>query len=149
NDLLKEKGFLTKPPFIPVPKKADFVKKQSYLNGFFGNVRSLHALEITHLYDNIENDATSKALLIGFSQVSKNEEVRKFLLRGKEMATIHLGACLQHLDKEILPSSPLVDDVVSTSTFSPFSDKFMLWHIISMFYMKVRSYANGASLNGR
>ncbi|WP_144462791.1 DUF3231 family protein [Siminovitchia fortis] len=149
NDLLKEKGFLTKPPFIPVPKKADFVKKQSYLNGFFGNVRSLHALEITHLYDNIENDATSKALLIGFSQVSKNEEVRKFLLRGKEMAKKHLEACSQHLHNENLPSPALLDDLVTTSTFSPFSDKLMLWHKMDMFSMKIRSYANGASLNGR
>ncbi|RWR11113.1 DUF3231 family protein [Siminovitchia fortis] len=149
NDLLKEKGFLTKPPFIPVPPKADFVKKQSYLNGFFGNVRSLHALEITHLYDDIENDVTSKALLIGFSQVSKNEDVRKFLLRGKEMIKKHIEACSQHLHNENLPSPPLLDDLVSTSTFSPFSDKLMLWHKIDMFSMKIRSYANGASLNGR
>ena len=67
------KGFYIKPPQIPIPEKVDFIKKQNYLNGFFGDIRSLHALEIAHLYDNIENNITSKALLIGFSQVAENE----------------------------------------------------------------------------
>lgn len=61
----------------------------------------------------------------------------------------HIEACSQHLHNENLPSPPLLDDLVSTSTFSPFSDKLMLWHKIDMFSMKIRSYANGASLNGR
>ncbi len=39
--------------------------------------------------------------------------------------------------------------MVSTSTVPPFSDKLMLWHKIEMFSIKVRTYANGASLNGR
>ncbi|WP_338061876.1 DUF3231 family protein [Virgibacillus indicus] len=78
NEVLDAKGFLVKPPSIPTPKKVDFVKQQNYLNGFFGNVRPLHALEVAHLHDNIENNVTSKALLIGFSQVAKTEKVKKF-----------------------------------------------------------------------
>ena len=74
------KGFIYKAPTqIPIPEKVDFIKKQNYLNGFFGDVRSLHALEIAHLYDNIENNLTSKALLIGFSQVAENNTIRNFL----------------------------------------------------------------------
>ncbi|MEC2078182.1 DUF3231 family protein [Metabacillus fastidiosus] len=149
NDVLKQKGFLIKPPSIPIPKRVDFITKQNYLNGFFGNVRPLHALEITHLYDDIENDVTSKALLIGFSQVAKKEDVRKFLLRGKEITNKHIEACSQKLNKENLPAPTLLDDLVSPSTFSPFSDKLMMGHKIDMFSMKIRSYANGASLNGR
>jgi len=149
NDVLMQKGFLIKPPIIPIPEKVEFVKKQGYLNGFFGNVRPPHALEITHLYDNIENNVTSKALLIAFSQVAKFEEVQKFLIRGKEITTKHIEAASQYLNRDNLPSPLLLDDLVSTSTFAPFSDKLMIWHKIDMFSMKVRTYANALSLNGR
>ncbi|MGG5254072.1 DUF3231 family protein [Neobacillus sp. SM06] len=149
NDILFAEGFLMKPPPIPVPEKVDFIQKQTYLNGFFGNVRPLHALEITDLYDNIDNDTTSKALLIGFSQTANTEKVREFMLRGIEIAKKHIEACSQHLQKDHLPAPPLLDHLVSTSTAAPFSDKLMLFHKIDMFSMKIRTYANGASLNGR
>src|SRR3954469_3203097 len=46
NDVLMTKGLIIKPPVLPIPEKVDFVKKQNYLKGFFGDIRSLHALEI-------------------------------------------------------------------------------------------------------
>ncbi len=149
NELLMAKGFYVKPPQIPTPEKVDFIKKQNYLNGFLGDIRSLHALEIAHLYDNIDNNVTSKALLIGFSQVAENETIREFFIRGKEMTNKHIESCSQQLHKENLPSPPLLDHLVSESTFSPFSDKLMLAHKIEMFSMKIRTAGNGASLNGR
>lgn len=149
NDVLMEKGFYIKPPLIPIPENVNFVKKQTYLNGFFGDVRPLHALEISHLYDNIENNVTSKALLIGFSQVAKKIAIQKFMLRGKEITGKHIDTCTQLLHKDNLPGLLLLDNLVSTSTIAPFSDKLMLWHKIDMFSMKIRSYANAVSLNGR
>lgn len=149
NETLKEKGFLFMPPIIPIPVKAEFVIKQSYLNGFLGDVRPLHALEIAHLHDNIENNVTSKALLTGFGQVAKNEKVKDFFHRGKEITMHQIQACADYLHKEDLPSHPLLGDLVEASTVAPFSDKLMLFHKIDMFSMKIRSYANAASLNGR
>lgn len=149
NNLLMAKGFYIKPPQIPTPEKVDFIKKQNYLNGFFGDIRPLHALEIAHLYDTIENNLTSKALLIGFSQVAENETIREFFIRGKEMTNKHIEISSQQLHKENLPSPPLLDHLVSESTISPFSDKLMLAHKIEMFSMKIRSAGNAASLNGR
>jgi len=146
---MKKKGLLTKPPYIPVPEKNDYVKKQSYLNGFLGEVRTLHALEIAHLHDNIENNITSKALLIGFSQVAQKKEVRDFFQRGRELTMKHIETCTQQLHKENLPSEPLLDDLVETSKIAPYSDRIMLSHKIDMFSMKIRTYANATSLNGR
>jgi hypothetical protein len=60
----------------------------------------------------MENNATSKVLLMAFGQVAKYEKVKNFMHRG-------------------------------------FSDKLMMFHKIDMFSMKIRSYANAASLNGR
>jgi len=149
NEVSRAKGRLIKSPHIPTPEKVDFVKQQSFLNGFFGEVRPLHALEIAHLYDNIENDIASKALLIGFSQVAQTEKVKEFFLRGKQITNKHIASCSQQLNKDDLPAPSLLDDLVTTSTHPPFSDKLMMWHKIDMFSMKIRTYANGISLNGR
>ncbi len=149
NDVLIAKGKIMKPPAIPIPKSTDFVKKESYLHGFLGNVRPLHALEITHLHSNIENNVTSKALLIGFSQTARNEKVRDYFLKGKELTAKQIEDCSRKLHKEDLPSPTLLDHLVGTSKIAPFSDKLMLFHKIDMFSMKIRSYSDGASVNGR
>ncbi|WP_243298536.1 DUF3231 family protein [Bacillus litorisediminis] len=149
NKLLQAKGLIQYPPIIPIPKHVDFVKKQQYLHGFFGNVRPPHALEVTHLHDNIENNVTSKALLIGFTQVARDEEVKDILVRGKELTEKHISRFSEILNRSHLPSAPRLDHLFTTSTESPFSDKVMLFHKIDMFSMKIRGYGNAISLNGR
>jgi hypothetical protein len=119
------------------------------LHGFFGEKRPLHGLEVAHLYDNIHNDITSKAVVLGFSQVARNEKVRKFFKRGRDINQKHIEIMSHKLNSENLPSPSLIDHLVSTSTTPPFSDKLMVYHKIDMFSMKIRDYANGASLNGR
>jgi hypothetical protein len=149
NDILKSKGKLMNAPTMQNPKEIDFVNKQSFLNGYFGEVRPLHGLEIAHLFGNINNDITSKALIIGFSQGARNHKVRKFLERGREINKKHIEKLSKKLNDDHLPSPSLVDHLVTTSTVPPFSDKLMVFHKIDMFSMKIREYANGASLNGR
>ncbi|MCR2821672.1 DUF3231 family protein [Lederbergia panacisoli] len=149
NDVLMSKGHLANSPHIPSPKGTDFIDKQNFLNGFGGNKRPLHGLEIAHLYGNINNDVTSKALIIGFSQGAKNEKVRKFLERGKSINHKHIEMLTKKLSEDHLPSPTLLDHLVTTSTHPPFSDKLMVFHKIDMFSMKIREYANGASINGR
>ncbi|WP_163538346.1 DUF3231 family protein [Gracilibacillus sp. YIM 98692] len=149
NDILKSKGMLTNAPAIPNPKQVDFVNKQSFLNGYLGDVRSLHGLEIAHLFGNINNDITSKALIIGFSQVAQHKKVRNFLERGKKINKKHIEMFSRKLNEEHLPSPSLVDHLVTSSIIPPFSDKLMILHKLDMFSMKIREYANGSSLNGR
>lgn len=149
NKVLQAKGFIQTPPIIPIPKRVDFVKKQQYLHGFFGHVRPPHALEATHLHDNIENNVTSKTLLIGFTQVSKDEKVRDILVRGKELTEKHISRFSELLNRSHLPSAPHLDHLVTASNEAPFSDKIMLFHKIDMFSMKIRGYGNAISLNGR
>ncbi|MFB9759081.1 DUF3231 family protein [Ectobacillus funiculus] len=147
-DILMNKGFIMKPPVIPVPDKVEFVH-QDFLNGFFGHVRPLHALEIAHFYDNIENNLASKALIMGFAQVTRNEKVRELFERGRELVTTNTEHYMQKLHDENLPSPSFRDDLVTTSTFAPFSDKLMLFHKMDMFAMKLRSFGNSVAVNGR
>lgn len=149
NETLINKGFMTEASYIPYPDHVEFIKKQSYLNGFFGDVRPLQALEITHLFDNIENNATSKAILIGFSQVAQSPQVKSFFLKGKEIAAKHYTVFGNMLQRENLASPPIFDPLVTTSTMSPFSDKLMMAHKLDMFSMRVRSYGNALAFSAR
>ncbi|MGV3464511.1 MAG: DUF3231 family protein [Heyndrickxia sp.] len=148
NEILMNKGLIIKPPLIPIPEKVDFVHEE-FLNGFFGHIRPLHALEITHLYDVIESNAASKALITGFAQVAKDEEIRKLLNRGKNIVTKNMEEYMQKLRDENLPSPSYLDDLVTSSTLSPFSDKIMLFHKMDMFSIKIRMFGNAVAVNGR
>lgn len=143
-----KKGLIMKPPYIPVPERPEFAN-EDFLNGYLGKVRPLHAMEIAHLYDNIENNVTSKALILGFSQVARQEKVKSLFVRGKEMTHKNLERYKDHLHKENLPSPAFLDDLVTTSTFAPFSDKLMLFHKVDMFSMKIRAFGNSLAVNGR
>jgi hypothetical protein len=147
-DLLMNKGLIIKPPIIPVPDKVEFVHKD-FLNGFFGHVRPLHALEIAHFYDNIENNVTSKALIMAFAQVAKDKKIRELFERGRDLTSNNIESYMKMLHNENLPSPAFIDDLVTTSTFSPFSDKLMLFHKVDMFSMKIRAFGNSVAVNGR
>ncbi|HWO74630.1 MAG TPA: DUF3231 family protein [Bacillus sp. (in: firmicutes)] len=148
NEILMNKGFIIKPPLIPVPEKVEFVH-ENFLNGYFGYVRPLHAMEITHLYDNIENNMTSKALITAFAQVVKDEKIRKLFERGIKITTNNIEHYMQKMHDENLPTPSFLDHLVTTSTFSPFSDKLMLFHKMDMFSIKIRAFGNSVAVNGR
>ncbi|MEH7082519.1 DUF3231 family protein [Neobacillus drentensis] len=147
-EILMNKGLIIKPPLIPIPEKVEFVHRD-FLNGFFGHVRPLHALEIAHFYDNIENNVTSKALIMAFAQVAKDEKIRKLFEKGRDLTTASIQEYMQKLHDENLPAPSFLDDLVTTSTFSPFSDKLMLFHKMDMFSMKIRAFGNSVAVNGR
>jgi hypothetical protein len=147
-EILMNKGLIIKPPLIPIPEKVDFVNKD-FLNGFLGHVRPLHALEIAHFYDNIENNVTSKALIMAFAQVAKDENIRQLFERGRDMTATNIENYIQKLHDENLPSPTFLDDLVTTTLFSPFSDKLMLFHKMDMFSMKIRAFGNSVAVNGR
>lgn len=149
NNVLIDKKLISKPPIIPTPDGIDYITKQSYLNGFIGDVRPLHALEITHLYDNIENNATSKALLLGFYQTVKDEKIKALFKRGLDMTDKAVKQYMEKLQTEHMLTPSYIDHLITTSTYPPFSDKIMLFHKVDMFSMKIRWFGNSLAVNGR
>ncbi len=147
-EILMGKGLIIKPPVIPVPENPGLAK-DNFLTGFFGHRRPLHALEIAHFYDNIENNVTSKALIMAFAQVVKDEKIRELFEWGRDMTAANVESYMKKLNQEHLPTPSFLDDLVTTSTFSPFSDKLMLFHKMDMFSMKIRSFGNSVAVNGR
>jgi Protein of unknown function (DUF3231) len=149
NSVLFGKGLIIKAPVIPVSKSIDLIERQSYLNGYVGEKRPLHALEITHLYDNIENNTTSKALLQGFYQTVQNEKIKSLFKRGLNNTDKTISMYVNKFQKENLLSPYKLDHLVTSSDIPAFSDKLMLFHKVDMFSIKIRAFGNSIAVNGR
>jgi len=149
NNVLMEKKLIVKPPIIPTPVGVEKIDKQSYLSGFMGDVRTLQALEIIHLWDNIENNTTSKALLLGFYQIVKDEKIKALFKRGLNMTDKAVKQYQEKLHIEQIQSPAYLDHLITTSTYPPFSDKIMLFHKVDMFAMKIRAFGNSLAVTAR
>jgi hypothetical protein len=147
--VLLTKGLFVRPPYITVPKEIDFVEKQKFFAGFFGEKRPLLAIEITHLFSNSMNNIIGKALIMGFSQVAQSQEVRDYFLRGKELAAKQVEVFSSILRKEDIPSPMTWDDSVMASKDSPFSDKLMMYHVTSLTASGIANYGIAVSTNLR
>ncbi|WP_338449903.1 DUF3231 family protein [Niallia oryzisoli] len=131
-DLMLKQGTFVKPPYITIPDKVDFVEKQHFLAGFFGKKRSITSVEVTHLFLNVQTNSIGKALITGFAQIAKNDEVKEYLVRGKQLSQKYIDIFSNFLIKEDLPAPMSWDSAVTDTTESIFSDKLIMFHVSAM-----------------
>lgn len=148
-EMMLKKGLHVRVPSIPTTKEISFVEKQSFFNGYFGDKRPLSAMEITHLFLNIQVNAIKTILVMGFSQVAKNEEVRNYFLRGKKINIKQHNTLSQIIYKEDLPVSIPSQFMITESTDAPYSDKLMLFHISNLSSAKVRNFGDSMAVSPR
>lgn len=127
--VLLSKNLFTPTPFIPIPKKVDFVKKMSYLAGLFAVKRPLTAMEINQLFLNSQSNALGKALLIGFIRVTQSKELKEYFVRGIDLSSRLYNTFSDPLKNENLSIPPTFDGEVMESDKPPFSDRLMLLHV--------------------
>jgi len=144
-----EKGILIRPPVIPRYDKVDFVKKQNFLAGYIGNRRPLLACEIANFHYNAERNALGGAVIMGFSQVAKDKNVRKYFERGRDISHKHLEIFNSILGEDYLSSVINLGQEVSNSKISPFSDKLMMFHIASLTASGIGQYGISMSTSPR
>lgn len=147
--LAMEKGILIRPPVIPKHDTIDFVKKQNFMTGFFGNRRPLLAVEIANLHFNAERNALGCAVIIGFSQVAKDKTVRKYFERGRDLSKKHLEIFNAILAEDFVSSIVTLGQEVSDSNISPFSDKLMMYHIAALTASGIGQYGISMSSSPR
>ncbi|RXT14895.1 DUF3231 family protein [Ammoniphilus sp. CFH 90114] len=143
-DLLLSKGLYTRPPHLHPPEMAQYVKKQSFLTGWFGNRRPLNGIEISNITFNMNKTVLGKAMVLGFSQVAQAQDVREYFMRGTQLSSKHLEIFSSLLHEDNLPSPPSWDDQVTNSKVSPFSDKLMMFH--TGFYTQAAVAFYGAAI---
>lgn len=142
-DVLLSKGVFQRPPYISTPNQVEFVKKQSFLNGWFGDRRPLNSIEISNIFFNLNKDIVSRALQIGFSQVAKSKEVRDFMVRGADMTFKHIDVFSSVLHKNDLPSALRLESEITNGTVSPFSDKLIMYHTQLLVAAAIAFYGAG------
>ncbi|MEC5425655.1 DUF3231 family protein [Virgibacillus sp. C22-A2] len=144
------KGVYTRPPSIPTTEEVDYVKKQNFLSGWFGDRRPLLAVEISHLFSNIGRNTLGAATLTGFTQVTQSKEVKSYLKRGIEIAKKHVTIFSEVLEDSNV-SVPMGSDAMVTDShgISPFSDKLIMFHTTGMISQGIGFYGFAISTSSR
>ncbi|MFJ5717918.1 DUF3231 family protein [Neobacillus sp. NPDC093127] len=148
-ELLLSKGLYIRSPYLPIPDDIDFVKRKSFLTGFFGEKRSLTGTEITNLYANYQRNAFGVTTLLGFSQVAQSKEVADFMIRGKEIAKKHCKVFDSILKEDDLPVPETWDTGVTASTTYTFSDKLMMFYTTTLIALSIGFYGTSMAMSPR
>ncbi|MCM3602790.1 DUF3231 family protein [Robertmurraya korlensis] len=148
-NILLTKGLYIRAPYVTTPEKVDFIQKQNFLTGWFGERRALTTLEVSNLHANLQRNVLAKTTFIGFSQVAKSKEVARFITRGKEIASKHIEIYSSILIENDIPASVSWDNQVLNSTVSPFSDKLMLFHVNALAVGAIGYYGTSLSTSSR
>jgi hypothetical protein len=146
---MQEKGIFVRMPFMNYPTQIDFVQKENFMTGWFGRRRPLLGVEVTHLMMNASQNELGKTLCVGFSQVTKDHEIRAYLLRGKQLCN-QISSSINHvLDDGKVATAVSWDQSVTDSTIAPFSDQFMLFIVGILSNLGITAYGAGYSSSMR
>ncbi|MBQ4869215.1 DUF3231 family protein [Priestia megaterium] len=128
---LLEKGILTLPPKVTMPKSSEFIENKSYLNGFnpFNDKRALNDLELGYLHHGIETNNIGMQLITGFAQCAEDKEVKQYFVKGKELAKKQIKVFGDILLESDVQFSATSGSTVTTSKVAPFSQKLMMFCI--------------------
>jgi hypothetical protein len=148
-DLMLAKGILPRAPYATVSQSVEHVHKAEFLTGFFGEKRPLLTIEIAHMYNTALSNEVGRVLMVGFRQVSPNEEVRDYLSQGIKMCDDIIETFSKLARKENIIFSFIRDMDVTNSTESPFSDKLIMFHINLLNMIGAGMYGVSASVSAR
>ncbi len=149
-EFLLEEGILQKPITVNLPKSTSFVTDKSYFKGshLLGGKRQLNVVEFGFLYHGIETNVIGMKLMEGFSQCAKDEEVKKYFLKGKELSKEMISETEKILlQNDIQPNIPS-GGTTTNSSVAPFSDKLMMYcaYLLSNFSIGGEGFGTGFSM---
>jgi uncharacterized membrane protein YtjA (UPF0391 family) len=148
-NVMVNKGLMSRAPFINPPEKVDFVKKQNFLTGWFGDRRPLNAIEISGICFNLQKTSVKIVLELGFSQVAKSKELREYFHRGASICEKHFETLNSVLSEDHLPAPNKWSSEVTNSTIPPFSDKLMIFQILTLISTAMGYFGLGLSVSQR
>jgi len=125
---LIEKGILSLPPKVTMPKNNEFIKSKDYKDGFklLGDKRPLNLLEVGIIHHNLEVNNIGMQLITGFAQCAQNKEAKQYFSRGIDIAKKQIKVMESLLLEGDVQLSAASGATVTTSTIPPFSDKLMM-----------------------
>ncbi|MCM3767027.1 DUF3231 family protein [Neobacillus niacini] len=125
---LLEKGILSLPPKVTMPKKNEFITSEKFREGFklTGDKRALTDLEVGILHHNLEANNIGMQLITGFAQCAQNKEVKQYFIKGMDLAKKQIKIMEELLLEADVQLSATSGATVTSSTVPPFSDKLMM-----------------------
>ncbi|MEO2076024.1 MAG: DUF3231 family protein [Bacillus sp. (in: firmicutes)] len=149
-DLMQTKGIYDRPPKIQYPNEVSFTRKHpSLLDAWLGDGAPLNSIELSELFLAIERNSIGLLLLIGLLQVTRDKDVKDYLLKGKKLAEKQVETYNTILKKnEVLWTYPVTMEV-TTSTISPFSEKLILFIISSSNQIAINALAYSMTVTMR
>lgn len=148
-DTMLTKGLYSRPAVLTPAEDIDFIKHQSFLTGWFGEKRPLTGIEIGDITFNMNKMNMHVALKVGFSQVAASNKVRQYINRGKEISNKHIAAFGKIFREEMLNSPMSWQSHVTSSTTSPFSDKWMVYQVQLSSQIAIAFYGTALSVTSR
>jgi hypothetical protein len=148
-DAMLTKGLYTRPPIISPPDSVDFIKDQSFLSGWLGERRPLTALEIGDITFNMNKMNLHVAVKVGFSQVAQSKDVRQIIKRGIDISNKHAEVFGSIFREEKLNTPVSWQSLVTDSTVTPFSDKFMMYQVQLSTQLAIAFYGTALSVSAR
>lgn len=126
---LVNKGIITTPPKVAMPKTTQVIQDVSYLSGLnpFTEDRPLNDIEIGVLFHRLEANNFEMQLLTGFAQVAENKEIRDYLNKGKKLVQKQIKDIEEFLVENNVQLSSTLGSTITGSTIAPFSDKLMMY----------------------
>lgn len=128
-DAMLAKGLIIRAPFIPVPTEVKFVESTDFLHKLIGQQRPMASTEITAMYVNLDSNQLGKSMMMAFSQAVQSEDIKKYMIRGRDISHKNIVLLQDLLTKDHLPAPQLWDPEVLESKVPPFSEKLMLYHV--------------------
>lgn len=149
--VLLEKGVLSRPPYVSMPKEVAFVQNKKYITtmNLFSNERSLNTIELSLIHHAIETNLTGMQLMIGFAQVASDKSVRNHFVQGMELARKVETSLGEFLRDDFIEPPATHAGKATTSTVSPFSDKIMMYNTSLLTTFGLGSNAIGGAFSLR
>jgi hypothetical protein len=148
-DTMLTKGIYSRPAILTPAEDIDFIKHQSFLTGWFGEKRPLTGIEIGDITFNMNKMNMHVALKVGFCQVAASKKVRQFINRGMEISNKHIAAFGKIFREEMLNSPMSWQSHVTSSTTSPFSDKWLMYQVQLSSQIAIAFYGTALSVTSR
>ncbi len=147
---LLENNFLSRPTYINMPKSIDYIQNKDYVKGtnILGKKRPINSVEYSNIYRLIETNISGMQLLEGFIQTAKDEEIKKYFTKGRELSkkVIREYSNIALEDNIQPPATP--GGTVTNSTIAPFSEKLMMYcnYLLSGLSLGAGGFVAGFSL---
>lgn len=151
SDVMLDKGLYVRPPFIDSPKKSDFIEDRDYLNGInlLDDQRFLNAIEISHIFGNVEANIVGNTITKGFGQTADKKEVRDFMEKAGKLSEKIVNTLTKFLTSSQLPSPMPSETQVFSSSQPPFSDRRMMYQLTTLTAAGLSDYATSLATSLR